>query len=136
MLVTQDQKQSLTSCWCLKFLNIFRSSVFGLLNVISKRGSSHFNKNYLKPHFLFLTKTKDLSYVRSSHWRCLVRRDVLKNFQNFTEKHLCWSLFLIKFQFYLFSRIFTSCLHIFRKVLNKVIAAHALLCQRIFSLSL
>ena len=35
---------------------------------------------------------------RSSHWRCSVKKGVLKNFVNFTGKHLCWSLFLIKLQ--------------------------------------
>ena len=31
---------------------------------------------------------------RSSHWRCSVRNGALKNFANFTGKHLCWSLIL------------------------------------------
>ena len=35
---------------------------------------------------------------RSSHQRCSVKIGVLKNFSNFTGKHLCWSLFLIKLQ--------------------------------------
>ena len=35
---------------------------------------------------------------RSSQPRCSIKKGVLKNFANFTEKHLCWSLFLIKFQ--------------------------------------
>ena len=30
--------------------------------------------------------------------RCSIRYGVLKNFANFTEKHLCWSLFLIEMQ--------------------------------------
>ena len=34
----------------------------------------------------------------SSHRKCSVKKDVLKYFPNFTRKHLCWSLFLIKFQ--------------------------------------
>ena len=29
---------------------------------------------------------------RSSHWRCSVKKGVLKNFANSTEKHLGWSL--------------------------------------------
>ena len=33
-----------------------------------------------------------------SHQRCSVKKDVLKNFANFTGRHLCWSLFLIKLQ--------------------------------------
>ena len=32
---------------------------------------------------------------RGSHRRCSVKK-VLKNFANFTEKRLCWSLFLTK----------------------------------------
>ena len=35
---------------------------------------------------------------RSSHRRCSVEKGVLKNLRNFTGKHLCWSLFLIKLQ--------------------------------------
>ena len=34
---------------------------------------------------------------KSSHRRCSFIKDV-KNFENFTGKHLCWSLFLIKLQ--------------------------------------
>ena len=38
----------------------------------------------------------DLSLFKSSHRRCSVEKGVLKNFANFTGKHLCSSLFLIK----------------------------------------
>ena len=37
-------------------------------------------------------------FFRSSHWRCSMKNIVLKNFANFTGKHLCWSLFLIMLQ--------------------------------------
>ena len=37
--------------------------------------------------------SKPLTKSRSSHRRCSVNKDVLKNFANFTGKHLCWSLF-------------------------------------------
>ena len=33
------------------------------------------------------------SFYRSSHRRCSVKKGVLKNFANFTGKHLCWSFF-------------------------------------------
>ena len=36
-----------------------------------------------------------LNSLRSSHYRCSVKKVVLKTFANFTGKHLCWSLFLI-----------------------------------------
>ena len=35
---------------------------------------------------------------RSSHWRCSIKEDVLKNFAIFTRKHLRQSLLLIKLQ--------------------------------------
>ena len=38
-----------------------------------------------------------MSLCRSSHRRCSVKKDVLKNFAIFTGKHLCWR-FLIKLQ--------------------------------------
>ena len=53
----------------------------------------------LGPNFPFhlLTINKKQSYKqnieRSSHQRCSVKNGVLKNFANFTGKHLCWSLF-------------------------------------------
>ena len=34
-----------------------------------------------------------LLILKSSHERCSIEKGVLKNFANFTEKHLCWSLF-------------------------------------------
>ena len=40
----------------------------------------------------FLTE----SIIRSSHRRCSVKKAALKKLTNFTEKHPCWSLFLIK----------------------------------------
>ena len=33
---------------------------------------------------------------RTSHWRCSAKKVILKNFVNFTGKHLRWSLFSIK----------------------------------------
>ena len=35
---------------------------------------------------------------RSSHWKCSIRKAILKNFVIFTGKHLCWGLFLLKLQ--------------------------------------
>ena len=37
--------------------------------------------------------TREECPFRSSHQRCSVKTDVLKNLANFTGKHLCWSLF-------------------------------------------
>ena len=33
-------------------------------------------------------------YSRSSHWRCSIKKGVLKIFAIFTEKDLCWNLFI------------------------------------------
>ena len=44
--------------------------------------------------FLVFSFRKD----KSSNWGCSVKKDVPKSFANFTRKHLCLSLFLIKLQ--------------------------------------
>ena len=36
------------------------------------------------------------SAYRSSHWRCSVTKGVLRNFEKFTGKHMCQSLFFNK----------------------------------------
>ena len=49
----------------------------------------------------FLQKTSGSSFCRdkandrSSHWRCSVRKGVLRNFAKFTGKNLCQSLFFL-----------------------------------------
>ena len=52
-------------------------------------------------------------WVRSSHWRCSVKRVLLKSF---TRKHLCGSLFLIKLQAFraaiLLRRDSNECFHV------------------------
>ena len=45
-----------------------------------------------------LNSVSSLAKYRSCHRRCSKKVGVLKNFSNVTGKHLCWSLFLIKFQ--------------------------------------
>ena len=48
--------------------------------------------------FEFEPKTNigDITVVRSSHQRCSVTKDVLRNFEKFTRKHVCQSLFFNK----------------------------------------
>ena len=36
------------------------------------------------------------STPRRSHWKCSMKKAVVKNFAMFTGKHLCWSLFFHK----------------------------------------
>ena len=45
-----------------------------------------------------------LTRSRSSHRRCSVKKEILKDFANFTWKHLCRSLFLIKLQAFNFNK--------------------------------
>ena len=55
--------------------------------------------HYLLFHLLRLHVTSCVyNMYRSSHQRCSLKKGVLKNLANFTGKHLCWSLFLIKLQ--------------------------------------
>ena len=50
------------------------------------------NSIALKINYVFYSSTSDSLY-RSSHWRCAVRKGVLRNFLKLTRKHLCQSLF-------------------------------------------
>ena len=54
-------------------------------------------KLLLLPNHYFKIQSIPRFLCRSSHWRCSAK-GVLNNFANSTGKHLCWSLFLIKFQ--------------------------------------
>ena len=48
----------------------------------------------LKVAPVFVSESFDnTSYVRSSHWSCSVKDGLLKYFENFTRKHLCWTFF-------------------------------------------
>ena len=53
---------------------------------------------YWEMIFFTVIFSKFCKKFRSSHQRCSIKKDVLKNFVIFTEKHLCWSPFLIKLQ--------------------------------------
>ena len=54
-----------------------------------------FSKNISKVSFFFLLICFG---DRGSHQKVFYKKGVLKNFVNFTGKHLCWSLFLINLQ--------------------------------------
>ena len=58
-------------------------------------------RSYNNPEFRLFGKLRILKFskskrCRSSHRRCSIKIDVLKNFANFTGKHLCQSLFFNK----------------------------------------
>ena len=55
-------------------------------------------RNYnLQQNRRFLQHTSRIIYlVRSSHQRCSVKKDVLRNFTKLTGKHMCQSLFFNK----------------------------------------
>ena len=56
----------------------------------------------LPPHkTVLLSKKFVLTCIpvpKNSHRRCSVKKDVIRNLGNFTRKHICWSLHLIKLQ--------------------------------------
>ena len=57
-----------------------------LLNIIyDRKGISEF------PHTVSLYSFMNTSRVRSSHQRCSVRKDVIRNFAKFTGKHRCFT---------------------------------------------
>ena len=60
-------------------------------------GSEYVSVLLLFFHYLVAeTFYKYLKRNRSSHWRCSVKKGVLRNFAKFTGKHLCQSLFFNK----------------------------------------
>ena len=69
------------------FLKIERDKYFSsLLYSICKGLYSYFSSE----------TQKKMCPIRSSHRRCSVKKDVLRNFAKFTGKHLCQSLFFNK----------------------------------------
>ena len=50
------------------------------------------------PSFTYTVKKELMSYFQKLPSMCSVKISALKNFANFTWKHLCWSFFLIKLQ--------------------------------------
>ena len=94
--------------WCMKItLWAFQTSTLERRSLGTKKiqlGIERFVK-YINRSFIWIIfqilsyVTHNLIYFRSSHRRCSVKKDVLKNCVNFSGKHLrCWSLFLIKSQ--------------------------------------
>ena len=91
-------------------LNLFRQNVevcffskFGCSNESNSQNGtermkmlrSEFPSHQSLPHERKIFQTEN---YRNSHWRCSVKKGVLKNFADFTAKHLCWRLLLIKLQ--------------------------------------
>ena len=57
---------------------------------------------------IIIKAKKDLSYVRNSHRRCSIRKGVFENLGNFTAKHMCWSLLIIKLQAFRFLMVYLT----------------------------
>ena len=62
--------------------------------------NSHFWSEVFNTFQNLLSCNSVQTIYRNSHPELLCKRDILKVFEKFTEKHLCWSYFLIKFQVY------------------------------------
>ena len=83
----------LQNYWITSFLQSSLGQLF--LNIVlntplkatdNKNDSNLQNKSLEKVSFFAHCRK-----YRSSHWRCFWKKAVLKNFVNFTGKHLCWS---------------------------------------------
>ena len=76
-----------------------KQSSGGVLSKDVHKNVAKFTENHLCRSLFFNKVTGGKAKtVRSSHWRCSVKKGFLKTFANFTGKHLCWSLFLKKLQ--------------------------------------
>ena len=61
--------------------------------------------------FLIKLQAGNSQNFTSSHWRYSVKEGALKNFANLTGNNLCWSLFLIKLQFWGRATLLKKTLH-------------------------
>ena len=53
-------------------------------------------KSHKKVMEFFFSKVVGYNLFRSSHWRCSIKKGVLRNFAKSTGKHLCQTLFFNK----------------------------------------
>ena len=72
--------------WLLDGLGIVHAGTFNKYNFWTSLDKN--NSAILRSFRYFTEETTGMFY----------KKNVLKNFSNFTEKHLCWNLFLIKLQ--------------------------------------
>ena len=82
------------------FIPAFLQNTFGLLSSMVTTSHLHINLLFKSIHPTFywewwFSGNSSNEIYWSSHQTCSVKNGVLKNFANFTRKHLCWSLFLI-----------------------------------------
>ena len=70
-------------------------SFFSAANDDDCHGLSRGNKSDYKPNFNHVQIQIRMGSMRS---QMFFKKGALTNFTKFTEKHLCWSLFLIKLQ--------------------------------------
>ena len=88
---------------CTKFLNLHNCIFEILVRLRTSKKMVRVIKSYfqnyerLTHHFEAITG-RECNLYRSSRSQMFFKIGVLKNFAIFAEKHLCWSLFLIKLQ--------------------------------------
>ena len=86
-------------------LRAFRACVPSCLKLL-RAYAPHFSRAYVPTttHKIYLLYLISIPYIavslwiicRSSHWRCSLRKGVLRSFLKFTGKHLCKSLLFNK----------------------------------------
>ena len=64
---------------------VFKNTFFYRIPSVAASADGYWEKDFIKRN-------------KSTHQMCSVKKDVLKNFANFTGEHLCCILFLIKLQ--------------------------------------
>ena len=108
---SEARKQSIISAFSIYMtvsLSGLQINIGFFLKLVESKGQRYINiwviphiAQYLRrKELLFLIKKRHLQYLifRSSRSQMFFKIGVLKNFANFTAKHLCWSTFFIKLQ--------------------------------------
>ena len=106
---SEARKQSIISAFSIYMtvsLSGLQINIGFFLKLVESKGQRYINiwviphiAQYLRrKELLFLIKKRHLQYLifRSSRSQMFFKIGVLKNFANFTAKHLCWSTFFIK----------------------------------------
>ena len=85
---------------CIEFENLYTFQKINKTYLYQKKMNANF-QTYKGRSARYFDKDNRNNYflkLRSSHWKCCIKKAVFKNLAIFIEKNMCWSLSSIKLQ--------------------------------------